>query len=46
MRLYTKVFNDMRSLVAFINAEGIQKDQIVTIMPSNEKSYILTWYGE
>lgn len=46
MRLFTRVFNDMRSLTDFANQQGIEKDSIVGIFQAKDGSFTLAYYAE
>lgn len=46
MRMYTKAFNKMSELNAFVNANGISKDDIVSVFPSGDGSFLIVYYGE
>lgn len=46
MRMYTRAFNDMREANSFVNEHGIAKDQIVSIFPAGDGTYLLVYYAE
>lgn len=46
MKMYTRAFNDMRSLNNFVNEAGIAKKDIVSIFQSTDGTYILSYYAE
>ena len=46
MRMYTRAFNKMSELNKFVNENGIQKDNIVSIFQSVDETYLLVYYGE
>ena len=46
MRMYTQAFNKMSELNDFVNAEGIDKDQIISIFQSKDGTFILSYYAE
>lgn len=46
MKMYTRAFNRMMELDAFVNENGIQQSEIVSIFQSNDGTYLLVYYGE
>ena len=46
MRMETYVANDMRGINDHINANGIKKEQIVTIFQENDGLFVVTYYTE
>ena len=43
--MITRAFNDMRELTAFVNENGIAKEDIVNMFPTNDGLYILAYYA-
>ena len=46
MRMYTQAFNQMSDLTKFVNAEGIDKDQIISIIQTKDGTFMLSYYAE
>lgn len=46
MRLEQRGFNTKREAQDFINAEGIQKDNILTFFQELDSTYTLMYYAE
>lgn len=45
MRMYTKAFNQLRDLQAFVNSEGIAKENILSAAQQADGTYALIWYA-
>lgn len=46
MKMYTRAFNLMKELNAFVNENKITKDRIVSIIQNHDGLYLLMYYGE
>ena len=46
MRMYTQAFNKMSELNDYVNAQGIDKDQIISIIQSKDGTFFLSYYAE
>lgn len=46
MKMCTKAFNKMNEAEKFINAKGIEKDDIITIFQDKDGLYVLMYYEE
>jgi len=46
MRMYTRAFNKMTELTAFVNEHGIGQGDIVNIFQSCDGTYLLTYYAD
>ena len=46
MLMYTRAFNKIRDLNAFVNESGITKDQIVATFQDKDGEFILVYYEE
>lgn len=46
MKLRTETANTMRALVDFVNANKIQKENIVSMGPTKDGLYLLVYFGE
>lgn len=46
MKMYTRAFNKMKEANDFVNAQGIDKQNIVNIFQSNDGTYLLIYYAE
>ena len=46
MKMYSRIFDDMRNLNAYVNETGIPKENIVNILTSPDGSYLLVYYAE
>ena len=46
MRMYTQAFNKMAELNDYVNAQGIDKDQIISIIQSKDGTFFLSYYAE
>lgn len=45
MKIFAQSGNSMRDLTDFINANGIEKDQIVSIGQNNDGVFMLVYYS-
>lgn len=46
MKLLTETAGSMRALVDFVNAHGIQKENIVEMTEMKDGTFILLYFGE
>ena len=46
MKMLTQSGNSMRDLVEFANQQGLQKDQIVSMMQAKDGTFLLTYFVE
>lgn len=46
MKMYTRAFNQMKELNAFVNENKIPKENIVSVLQSNDGTYLLVYYAE
>lgn len=46
MKMYTRAFNQMKELNTFVNENKIQKENIVSVLQSNDGTYLLVYYAE
>lgn len=46
MKLRTETANTMRALVEFVNANNIQKENIVSMAETKDGLYLLVYFGE
>ena len=46
MRLYTRAFNNEKELETFVNENGIEMENIISIFETSSRDYMLVYYGE
>lgn len=46
MKMYTRAFNLMKDVNAFVNENKISKENIVNVFQSNDGTYLLIYYAE
>lgn len=46
MKMYTRAFNQMKELNVFVNENKISKENIVSVLQSNDGTYLLVYYAE
>ncbi len=45
-KMYTYAANSMRAIDEFVNENGIQKEQIVSILPSPDGTFFICYYAD
>lgn len=45
-KMCTFAANDMRAINQFVNENGIEKSQILSIFPAHDEEYILIYFEE
>lgn len=46
MKMFTFAANDMRTINQFVNDHGIKKENIVSIFPAPDGTFLLSYFDE